>query len=89
MFTVELVLTSEVSCVEFAYVQSKHDLKGKDQLLVLIRKFLEGLAVVEVKDAYPNVLEDLQVTNSPHHIHEMFRTQCNVGTVMERYPTRR
>jgi len=27
---------------------------------------------VEVKDAYPNVLEDLQVTNSPHHIYEMF-----------------
>jgi len=71
----------------FAYVQSKHDLKGKDQLLVLIRKFLEGLAVVEVKDAYPNVLEDLQVTNS-HHIYEMFRTQCDVDTVMERYPTR-
>ena len=46
----------------FVFVQSKHDLKGKDQLLVLIRKFPEGLAVVEVKDAYPNVLEDLQVT---------------------------
>ena len=72
----------------FAYVQSKHDLKGKDQLLVLIRKFPEGLAVVEVKDAYPNVLEDLQVTNSPHHIYEMFRTQCDVDTVMKQYPTR-
>ena len=46
----------------FVFVQSKHDLKGKDQLLVLIRKFPEGLAVVEVKDAYSNVLEDLQVT---------------------------
>ena len=45
----------------FAYVQSKHDLKGKDQLLVLIRRFAEGLAVVEVKDAYPTVMEDLQV----------------------------
>nr|CAB3467420.1 unnamed protein product [Digitaria exilis] len=41
-------------------LKSKHDLKGKDQLLVLIRKFPEGLAVVEVKDAYPNVLEDIQ-----------------------------
>ena len=62
--SVELVLTSEISCVDlvFVFVQSKHDLKGKDQLLVLIRKFHEGLAVVEVKDAYPNVLEDLQVT---------------------------
>ena len=44
-----------------SYVQSKHDLKGKDQLLVLIRRFAEGLAVVEVKDAYPTVMEDLQV----------------------------
>ncbi|CAN6299527.1 unnamed protein product [Urochloa humidicola] len=43
----------------FSY-KSKHDLKGKDQLLVLIRKFAEGLPVVEVKDAYPTVLEDLQ-----------------------------
>jgi len=43
-----------------SYVQSKHDLKGKDQLLVLIRRFAEGLAVVEVKDAYPTVMEDLQ-----------------------------
>ena len=42
-------------------MQSKHDLKGKDQLLVLIRRFAEGLAVVEVKDAYPTVMEDLQV----------------------------
>uniref|UniRef100_A0A0D9UZX0 TFIIE beta domain-containing protein n=1 Tax=Leersia perrieri TaxID=77586 RepID=A0A0D9UZX0_9ORYZ len=40
--------------------KSKHDLKGKDQLLVLVRKYPEGLAVVEVKDAYPTVLEDLQ-----------------------------
>jgi transcription initiation factor TFIIE subunit beta len=43
----------------FSY-KSKYDLKGKDQLLVLIRRFAEGLAVVEVKDAYPTVMEDLQ-----------------------------
>lgn len=43
-------------------MQSKHDLKGKDQLLVLVRKYPEGLAVVEVKDAYPTVMEDLQVS---------------------------
>ena len=45
----------------FNLVQSKHDLKGKDQLLSLIRKFPEGLPVVDVKDAYPSVMEDLQV----------------------------
>jgi transcription initiation factor TFIIE subunit beta len=45
----------------FVLMQSKHDLNGKDQLLYLIRKYPEGLPVVEVKDAYPTVLEDLQV----------------------------
>ncbi|KAG8056626.1 hypothetical protein GUJ93_ZPchr0002g24744 [Zizania palustris] len=40
--------------------KSKYDLKGKDQLLVLVRKYLEGLAIVEVKDAYPTVLEYVQ-----------------------------
>ncbi|KAL6867216.1 hypothetical protein ACP4OV_015240 [Aristida adscensionis] len=43
----------------FSY-KSKHDLKGKDNLLDLIRKHPDGLAVVEVMDAYPSVLEDLQ-----------------------------
>lgn len=43
------------------FVQAKHDLKGKDDLLHLIRKFPEGLPVVDVKDAYPSVMEDLQV----------------------------
>lgn len=43
----------------FSY-KSKHDLKGKDQLLSLIRAFPEGLAVVDVKDAYLSVMEDLQ-----------------------------
>ncbi|KAG0453319.1 hypothetical protein HPP92_025709 [Vanilla planifolia] len=43
----------------FSY-KSKHDLKGKDQLLSLIRKFPEGLAVVDLKDAYPSVMDDLQ-----------------------------
>ncbi|KAG6503311.1 transcription initiation factor IIE subunit beta-like [Zingiber officinale] len=43
----------------FSY-KSKHDLKGKDQLLSLIRKYAEGLPVVEVKDSYSSVLEDLQ-----------------------------
>ena len=46
----------------FEIMQSKHDLKGKDQLLHLIRRFPEGLPVVEVKDSYPTVLDDLQVT---------------------------
>ncbi|KAL3498797.1 hypothetical protein ACH5RR_041529 [Cinchona calisaya] len=43
----------------FSY-KSKHDLRNKDQLLVLIRKFPEGLAVIDLKDAYPTVMDDLQ-----------------------------
>ncbi|XP_042496971.1 uncharacterized protein LOC122075860 [Macadamia integrifolia] len=44
----------------FSY-KSKHDLKDKNQLLVLIRKFPEGIAIIDLKDAYPTVMEDLQV----------------------------
>ncbi|POO00662.1 TFIIE transcription factor, partial [Trema orientale] len=43
----------------FSY-KSKHDLKDKRELLVLIRKFPEGIAVIDLKDAYPTVMEDLQ-----------------------------
>ncbi|XP_022136771.1 general transcription factor IIE subunit 2-like [Momordica charantia] len=43
----------------FAY-KSKHDLKDKSQLLYLIRKFPEGIAVIDLKDSYPTVMEDLQ-----------------------------
>ncbi|KAH9721839.1 transcription initiation factor IIE subunit beta [Citrus sinensis] len=43
----------------FSY-KSKHDLKDKSQLLVLVRKFPEGIAVIDLKDSYPTVMEDLQ-----------------------------
>ncbi|KAK1287592.1 hypothetical protein QJS10_CPB19g01853 [Acorus calamus] len=43
----------------FSY-KSRHALKDKGDLLNLIRKSPEGLAVVDVKDAYPSVLDDLQ-----------------------------
>ncbi|KAG7015180.1 General transcription factor IIE subunit 2, partial [Cucurbita argyrosperma subsp. argyrosperma] len=43
----------------FSY-KSKHDLKDKNQLLYLIRKFPEGIAVIDLKDSYPSVMEDLQ-----------------------------
>lgn len=45
----------------FICLQSKHALKDKNQLLILIRKFPEGIAVIDLKDAYPTVMEDLQV----------------------------
>ncbi|KAJ4850569.1 hypothetical protein Tsubulata_030039 [Turnera subulata] len=43
----------------FAY-KSKHDVKDKTQLTTLIRKYPEGIAVIDLKDAYPTVMEDLQ-----------------------------
>ena len=42
-------------------LQSKHALKDKSELLYLIRKYPEGIAVIDLKDAYPTVIEDLQV----------------------------
>ncbi|XP_059441205.1 transcription initiation factor IIE subunit beta-like [Corylus avellana] len=44
----------------FSY-KSKYDLKEKNQLLYLIRKKPEGIAVIDLKDAYPTVMDDLQV----------------------------
>ncbi|KAI3893632.1 hypothetical protein MKX03_006210 [Papaver bracteatum] len=43
----------------FSY-KATHDLKNKKELLHLIRKFPEGKNVIDLKDAYPTVLDDLQ-----------------------------
>ncbi|XP_028059666.1 uncharacterized protein LOC114263355 isoform X3 [Camellia sinensis] len=51
----------------FAY-KSKHALKDKNQLLILIRKFPEGIAVIDLKDAYPTVMEDLQALKAAGQI---------------------
>lgn len=51
----------------FSY-KSKHDLKDKSQLLVLVRKFPEGIAVIDLKDAYPTVMEDLQALKAAGQI---------------------
>ncbi|CAL5441926.1 unnamed protein product [Camellia sinensis] len=56
----------------FAY-KSKHALKDKNQLLILIRKFPEGIAVIDLKDAYPTVMEDLQMDELVHKA-KLYRT---------------
>jgi transcription initiation factor TFIIE subunit beta len=43
-------------------VQPTHNVTGKDGLLALIADFRDGIPVKEVEDAYPSVLDDLQVT---------------------------
>lgn len=45
----------------FAFVQPTHVLTGRDQLLDLVKSRECGLRVEGIKDAYPSVLEDLQV----------------------------
>eukprot|EP00250_Pteridium_aquilinum_P018276 c24017_g1_i1 orf=491-1348(-) len=43
----------------FSY-KSKHDLKNKHDLLVLIRKVPEGIPTGDLKDSYSGILKDLQ-----------------------------
>lgn len=51
----------------FSY-KSKHDIKDKHQLLVLVRKFPEGIAVIDLKDSYPTVMDDLQTLKAAGQI---------------------
>lgn len=51
----------------FSY-KSKHNLMDKSQLLFLIRKFPEGIAVIDLKDSYPTVMEDLQALKAAREI---------------------
>ena len=48
--------------IVFALVQPTHDLTRRDQLYSLIKEQEYGIVVEELKDSYPSVLEDLQVT---------------------------
>ncbi|KAL8096498.1 hypothetical protein AgCh_037455 [Apium graveolens] len=48
--------------------ESKHELKDKSQLLKLIRKFPDGIAVVDLKDAYLSVEGDLQALKAAGEI---------------------
>ncbi|OMO58693.1 hypothetical protein COLO4_34423 [Corchorus olitorius] len=49
----------EYDGIRFSY-KAKHDVKDKHELLVLIRKYEDGIAVIDLSDAYPNVTEDLK-----------------------------
>ncbi|CAI9089109.1 OLC1v1023617C1 [Oldenlandia corymbosa var. corymbosa] len=43
----------------FSYKPS-HNIRNKDQLLDLIRKFQDGVGVIDLKDSYSNVMQDLE-----------------------------
>uniref|UniRef100_A0A803MHI7 TFIIE beta domain-containing protein n=1 Tax=Chenopodium quinoa TaxID=63459 RepID=A0A803MHI7_CHEQI len=51
----------------FSY-KSKHEVKNKDQLLVLIRRYPEGMPIVDLKDSYINVMEDLQALKADRKV---------------------
>ncbi|EOA17150.1 hypothetical protein CARUB_v10005418mg [Capsella rubella] len=51
----------------FSY-KATHDVKDKSQLLSLVYKYPDGIAVVDLKDAYPNVLEDLKALHASRDI---------------------
>ncbi|KAG9450367.1 hypothetical protein H6P81_010332 [Aristolochia fimbriata] len=48
--------------------KAKHDLKDKNQLLNLIRARPDGISVIDLKDAYPSVVEDLQALKAAGQI---------------------
>ncbi|XP_019089413.1 PREDICTED: transcription initiation factor IIE subunit beta-like [Camelina sativa] len=43
----------------FSY-KARHDIKDKSQLRSLVFKYQNGIDVADLKDAYPNIMEDLQ-----------------------------
>ncbi|GAU19486.1 hypothetical protein TSUD_77300 [Trifolium subterraneum] len=51
----------------FSY-KAKYGLKDKTELLQLIRKYPEGIAVFDLKDAYPTVMEDMQALKAAGQI---------------------
>ncbi|XP_058731976.1 uncharacterized protein LOC131603607 [Vicia villosa] len=51
----------------FSY-KAKYGLKDKTELLQLVRKYPEGIAVIDLKDAYPVVMEDLQALKAAGQI---------------------
>jgi len=52
--------------VYYSCVQSKYEIKNKDQLLNTIQSFLDGISIIDLKDSYLDVMQDLQVNILSH-----------------------
>ncbi|XVF67616.1 hypothetical protein PTKIN_Ptkin10aG0135600 [Pterospermum kingtungense] len=50
------------------FYKAKHNVKNKHELFVLIRKYIEGIAVIDLKDANPKVMDDLQALKAAGEI---------------------
>ncbi|KAL5544948.1 hypothetical protein UlMin_008732 [Ulmus minor] len=54
-------IITKFSVLQLLALQSEHDLKDKSQLIYLIQKYLEGIAITNLKDSYPTVMEDFRI----------------------------
>ncbi|KAF8718198.1 hypothetical protein HU200_025689 [Digitaria exilis] len=63
------------------FYKPTHDLTGRDELLNLIKKCKDGIAVEELKDAYPSVLEDLQALKASGDVFWLTGTNSQEDTV--------
>ncbi|XP_010434296.1 PREDICTED: transcription initiation factor IIE subunit beta [Camelina sativa] len=62
----------------FSY-KATHDVKDKSQLRSLVYKYLDGIAVVDLKDAYPNVMEDLKALSESKDIFLISNSQEDIA----------
>ncbi|ESQ55332.1 hypothetical protein EUTSA_v10025896mg [Eutrema salsugineum] len=62
----------------FSY-KAEHNVKDKKQLLSLINKYPDGIAVIDLKDAYPNVMEDLQALKASEDIWLLSNSQEEIA----------
>ncbi|CAN8231271.1 unnamed protein product [Cochlearia groenlandica] len=62
----------------FSY-KAEHNVNDKSQLLSLVKKYPNGISVSGLKDAYPNVLEDLQALKALGDIWLISNAQENIA----------
>ncbi|KAE8690076.1 omega-amidase NIT2-A-like [Hibiscus syriacus] len=48
----------------FGSRNAKYHVKSRDELIILFREYLQAILLTDLKDAYPNVIEDLQALKS-------------------------
>lgn len=61
LFLIFSLNSTRLRCFSALTSQATHDIKDKKQLLSFVNKSSNVIDVVDLKDAYPNVMEDLQV----------------------------
>ncbi|KAJ0239265.1 hypothetical protein HA466_0229450 [Hirschfeldia incana] len=62
----------------FSY-KAEHNVNDKNELLSLINKYPDGIAASELKDAYPNVMDDLQALKASEDIWLLSNSQEDIA----------